>query len=83
MQGNIVAHALKFIDAGDALGEVLFGLIMALTFTVGARLVTGDEGLDARDLVLATLGCNVTARLLPRRFGFDASDEQLVVNKAV
>jgi hypothetical protein len=25
----------------------------------------------------------VTARLLPRRFGFDASDEQLVVNKAV
>jgi hypothetical protein len=25
----------------------------------------------------------VTARLLPRRFCFDASDEQLVVNKAV
>jgi len=25
----------------------------------------------------------VTARLLPRGFGFDASDEQLVVNKAV
>ncbi len=26
---------------------------------------------------------SVTARLLPRGFGFDASDEQLVVNKAV
>jgi hypothetical protein len=31
----------------------------------------------------ANVGSNVTARLLPRRFGFDASDEQLVVNKAV
>lgn len=59
MQGNAEARILKFIDAGDALGEVLFGLIMALTFTIGARLVIGHEGLNERDLILATLGCNI------------------------
>jgi VIT1/CCC1 family predicted Fe2+/Mn2+ transporter len=47
------------LDPGDALGEVLFGLIMALTWTVGSRLVLGEEGLDVRDLVVATIGCNV------------------------
>lgn len=59
MHSNLIGRVLKFIDVGDALGEVLFGLIMALTFTVGARLVAGDETLDARDLVIATLGCNI------------------------
>ncbi|MDI5928149.1 hypothetical protein QBK93_26185, partial [Rhizobium leguminosarum] len=34
-------------------------------------------------LSVAALGLYVTARLLPRRFCFEASDEQLVVNKAV
>lgn len=47
------------LDPGDALGEVLFGLIMALTWTVGSRLVLPEEGLDVRDLVVATIGCNV------------------------
>ncbi|MBW9117134.1 VIT1/CCC1 transporter family protein [Rhizobium cauense] len=47
------------IDPGDALGEVLFGLIMALTFTVGSRLLFSREGLDVPELVIATIGCNV------------------------
>lgn len=47
------------LDPGDALGEVLFGLIMALTWTVGSRLVLHEEGLVVRDLVVATIGCNV------------------------
>lgn len=47
------------LDPGDALGEVLFGLIMALTWTVGSRLVLQEEGLVVRDLVVATIGCNV------------------------
>ncbi len=47
------------LDPGDALAEVLFGLIMALTWTVGSRLVMHEEGLDVRGLVLSTLGCNV------------------------
>lgn len=47
------------LDPGDAIGEVLFGLIMALTWTVGSRLVLNEEGLDVRDLIIATIGCNV------------------------
>jgi VIT1/CCC1 family predicted Fe2+/Mn2+ transporter len=47
------------LDPGDALAEVLFGLIMALTWTVGSRLVMREEGLDVRGLVISTLGCNV------------------------
>ncbi len=47
------------LDPGDALGEVLFGLIMALTWTIGSRLVLREEGLVVRDLVVATIGCNV------------------------
>jgi hypothetical protein len=64
MQFKPITLALKFIDAGDALGEVLFGLIMALTFTMGARLVMGEEGLNARELVVATLGCNIAWGLI-------------------
>ncbi len=47
------------LDPGDALAEVLFGLIMALTWTVGSRLVMQEEGLDVRGLIISTLGCNV------------------------
>ncbi len=47
------------LDPGDALAEVLFGLIMALTWTVGSRLVMREEGLDVRGLIISTLGCNV------------------------
>ncbi|WP_037076510.1 VIT1/CCC1 transporter family protein [Rhizobium mesoamericanum] len=52
-------HIADVIDPGDALGEVLFGLIMALTFTVGSRLVFTGEGLNVRELTAATIGCNV------------------------
>jgi hypothetical protein len=37
----------------------------------------------ADEIACPELGSIVTARLLPPRFCFDASDEQLVVNKAV
>lgn len=52
-------HITEVIDPGDALGEVLFGLIMALTFTVGSRLIFSQEGLDVRELIVGTIGCNV------------------------
>jgi len=47
------------LDPGDALGEVLFGLIMALTWTLAPRLVLREDGLVVRDLVVATIGCNL------------------------
>jgi VIT family protein len=49
----------RYLDPGDALGEAIFGLIMALTFGVGARLVMGTEDVDTRQLILAAIGCNV------------------------
>jgi hypothetical protein len=48
----------RYLDPGDALGEVLFGLIMVLTFTVGARLLFA-EGFDTTELVVGAVGCNI------------------------
>jgi hypothetical protein len=46
------------LDPADRLGEVLFGLIMVLTFTLGAGLRV-DEGREGvRELLVAALGCN-------------------------
>ncbi|MBW9054462.1 VIT1/CCC1 transporter family protein [Rhizobium mesosinicum] len=59
MTSNTTSQFANIIDPGDALGEVLFGLIMALTWTVGSRLVFEQEGLDVYELVVATIGCNV------------------------
>jgi hypothetical protein len=49
---------LDNLDPGDRVGELLFGLIMVLTFTLGAGIeLAGDE--DAtRELLIAALGCN-------------------------
>jgi len=47
----------KHLDPASRLGEVLFGLIMALGFTASARL--GLEETDNRTLFTSILGCNV------------------------
>jgi VIT1/CCC1 family predicted Fe2+/Mn2+ transporter len=50
----------KFIDPATSLSEILFGLIMTLTFTLGASIVVQDEGAaGARELLVAALGCNI------------------------
>jgi hypothetical protein len=49
-----------FLDPATVLGEILFGLIMTLTFTLGAELVIGPEGSEgARQLLVAIVGCNI------------------------
>jgi VIT family protein len=48
----------RHLDPGDTLGEVLFGLIMVLTFTVGERLLP-SESLDTHALVVGAVGCNI------------------------
>ena len=45
------------LDPGERLGELLFGLIMVLTFTLGAGIQLGDRD-ETRDLLIAALGCN-------------------------
>jgi VIT1/CCC1 family predicted Fe2+/Mn2+ transporter len=45
------------LDPGERLGELLFGLIMVLTFTLGAGIELGDRE-EGRELLVAALGCN-------------------------
>ena len=45
------------LDPGDRVGELLFGLIMVLTFTLGAGIELGDRE-ETRELLFAALGCN-------------------------
>ena len=49
----------RHLDPAESLGEILFGLIMVLTFTVGARLLTARDALDGREIAVAAVGCNI------------------------
>jgi hypothetical protein len=50
----------RFVDPATSLGEILFGLIMTLTFTLGAGIIIEDEGREgARELLIAVIGCNI------------------------
>jgi hypothetical protein len=54
----------RYLDPTESLGEVLFGLIMALTFTLGAGLIV-KEGAEATTRMLwGILGCNVAWGLI-------------------
>ncbi|HTO58811.1 MAG TPA: hypothetical protein VMJ74_13510 [Pseudomonadales bacterium] len=47
------------LDPASHLGEILFGLIMTLTFTLGAGVLLGGGEGASRELLRAALGCNV------------------------
>lgn len=50
----------RYVDPATSLGEILFGLIMTLTFTLGAGIIIEDEGREgARQLLIAVIGCNI------------------------
>ncbi|HEY4370100.1 MAG TPA: hypothetical protein VGN07_22910 [Steroidobacteraceae bacterium] len=49
-----------YLDPATSLAEILFGLIMTLTFTLSAGLIIEDEGrAGARELLIAVIGCNI------------------------
>jgi VIT1/CCC1 family predicted Fe2+/Mn2+ transporter len=52
-------HARFFgrLEPGEQVGELLFGLIMVLTFTLGAGIGLADRD-ETSALLLAALGCN-------------------------
>jgi hypothetical protein len=47
------------LDPLDTLAELIFGLLMVLTFTLGARLLGPEELADGRELLIAAIGCNI------------------------
>ena len=50
----------RHLDPGSHMGEVLFGLIMTLTFTLAAGIVIQEEGREgAREMLIGILGCNL------------------------
>lgn len=52
--------AAKHLDPGSRMLEILFGLIMTLTFTLGAGMMLQEEGREgARQMLIATAGCNL------------------------
>jgi len=54
----------RYLDPLDRLSELLFGLVMVLSFTLGAGLII-DEGEQAtRQMLLAIIGCNIAWGLI-------------------
>jgi hypothetical protein len=52
--------AARHLDPGSHMGEILFGLIMTLTFTLAAGIVIQEEGrAGAREMLVGILGCNL------------------------
>ena len=50
----------QHLDPASHMGEVLFGLIMTLTFTLGAGIVIEEEGREGvRAMLIGILGCNL------------------------
>ena len=47
----------RHLDPGTTLAELIFGLLMVLTFTLGARLLGPEEPTD--ELLIAAIGCNI------------------------
>ena len=56
MLSTSVAH--RVLEPIDRISEVLFALIMVLTFT-GSLSVTGAGRADVREMLIAALGCNL------------------------
>src|SRR6188474_1985025 len=54
---SLYSRLHRSLDPADTLGELIFGLIMVLTFTIGARLLYPEESTDG--LLIAALGCNI------------------------
>jgi VIT1/CCC1 family predicted Fe2+/Mn2+ transporter len=54
----------RALSPADSLSEILFGLIMTLTFTLGAGILVREDPDAAQGLLAATLGCNIAWGLI-------------------
>jgi hypothetical protein len=58
----------RYLDPSESLLELLFGLIMAFTFTAGARLLSAPGEISALALAGALTGCNVAWGIIDGAF---------------
>lgn len=49
----------RSLDPGQRMGEIMFGLIMVLTFTLTAGLSVSEGREGVRQLLIAAIGCNI------------------------
>jgi hypothetical protein len=49
----------RSLDPGERLGEILFGLVMVLTFTLTAGLSVSEGREGVRQLLASAIGCNI------------------------
>jgi len=63
-----VSYLSRYLDPADILAEMLFGLIMALTITLGAGVIAGGEGAQASGVLLGALGCNLAWAIIDAVF---------------
>jgi hypothetical protein len=52
-------RSLRYLKPSESLTEVVAGLIMALTFTLGASVLKGGGADGARAALVGAIGCNV------------------------
>lgn len=55
----IKAFIERYLEPGESLGEIIFGLIMLLTFTLGASVLAGLDRIAARHVIVAAISCNL------------------------
>ena len=58
----------RHLDPGDSLSEILFGLVMTLTFTLGAGILVREDPDAWRELLIATIGCNLAWGIIDGAF---------------
>lgn len=58
----------NYLDPATRLGEALFGLIMVLTFTLISGIAIKENPDSARELLVATLGCNIAWGIIDGAF---------------
>jgi hypothetical protein len=59
MTGGKESWVARSLDPGERLGEILFGLVMVLTFTLTAGLTVTEGREGVRSLLASAIGCNI------------------------
>lgn len=54
----------RYLDPLDQIGEFLFGLVMVLSFTLGAGLIVGEGEQATTQMLFAIIGCNIAWGLI-------------------
>jgi hypothetical protein len=64
----MIAWVHRYLSPTESLAEILFGLVMFLTFTLGPRVALAPVDLDELALVGAAIGCNIAWGLIDAAF---------------